>query len=126
MKTPSDEHEEDILGTVSPNTTGYTLSDTHVQYQVLRQEKAAAVKTPNRMRWHSLMIRLCLRLKYFSSASHEILRTIVCLPSARTLRDYTNWFQTTAGMYIYIIPQYKLYGTYSFSFLTCFTHRHPV
>ena len=49
------------------------------------------------MKWHPLMIRLCLHLKYYSSTAYDILRDVVHLPSLRTLRDYSNCVKTKPG-----------------------------
>ena len=51
------------------------------------------------MRWHPLMIKWCIYLRHLSSKSYELLREsgVVCLPSQRTLRDYTNCVKANPG-----------------------------
>ena len=63
------------------------------------QLKAAKVKTPSQMRWHPMMVKWCLNLKLLSSSAYHSLRSsgFVKLPSERTLRDYTNYFQSKPG-----------------------------
>lgn len=64
-----------------------------------QQLKAAKAKGPNGIRWHPMMIRWCLNLKMISSAAYHAMRSsgFVTLPSERTLRDYSNLFQSKAG-----------------------------
>ena len=63
------------------------------------QMKAATVSDPRLMRWHPMMIRWCLNLKLLSTSAYHSLRTsgFIKLPSERTLRDYTNFFQSKVG-----------------------------
>jgi hypothetical protein len=63
-----------------------------------QQKTASQVKGPGGMRWHPLMIRLCLMMKYHSTAGYNMLRGVLQLPSTRTLRDYTNHIKTRPGM----------------------------
>ena len=64
-----------------------------------QQLKAAKAKGPNGIRWHPMMIRWCLNLKMISSAAYHAMCSsgFVTLPSERTLRDYSNFFQSKAG-----------------------------
>ena len=61
--------------------------------------KAAMVKDSRQMRWHPMLIRWCLNLKLLSTSAYHSLRTsgFMKLPSERTLRDYTNFFQSKVG-----------------------------
>ena len=63
------------------------------------QIKAAKVSDARQMRWHPMMIRWCLNLKLLSTSAYHSLRTsgFIKLPSERTLRDYTNFFQSKVG-----------------------------
>ena len=63
------------------------------------QMKAAAVKDARQMRWHPTMIRWCLNLKLLSTSAYHSLRTsgFMKLPSERTLKDYTHFFQSKVG-----------------------------
>ena len=64
-----------------------------------QQLKAAGLASAKQMRWHPLIIRWCLNIKLLSSSSYHALRTsgCLCLPSERTLRDYTNVFEQKVG-----------------------------
>ena len=64
-----------------------------------QQLKAAKAKGPNGCRWHPMIIRWCLNLKMISSAAYHAMRSagFVTLPSERTLRDYSNFFQSKPG-----------------------------
>ena len=63
------------------------------------QKKAASVKNGTGMRWHPLMIKWCVNLKLISSSAYNALRTsgFLKLPSERTLRDYSNVFESKVG-----------------------------
>lgn len=57
-----------------------------------QQVHAASKKDSRGMRWHPLMIKWCIYLRYLSRGAYETLRQSKCvaLPSQRTLRDYTH------------------------------------
>ena len=63
------------------------------------QLKAAQVSNARQMRWHPMMIRLCLNLKLLSSRAYHSLQTsgFIKLHSERTLRDYTQYFKSKCG-----------------------------
>ncbi len=63
------------------------------------QLKAASISDPRQVRWHPVIIKWCLNLKLLSSASYHALRSsgFIKLPSDRTLRDYTHYFQNKTG-----------------------------
>lgn len=54
---------------------------------------------PSGRRWHPTMIKWCLYLHHLSSSAYELLNKSdsFALPSARTLRDYTHYFENKAG-----------------------------
>ena len=63
------------------------------------------------MRWHPLLIRFALSLKY---ASCSCIRTnkllsfgFLALPLERTLHDYTHWCPTISGVQLHFIEQIK-------------------
>lgn len=64
-----------------------------------QQEKAASVKDSRSMRWHPLFVRWCLYLRHISGKAYEMMRNskCVCLPSQRTLRDYTHYTTENTG-----------------------------
>jgi len=57
-----------------------------------QQVKASQQKNSCGMRWHPVMVRLALSLHLTSPAALELLREsgMVCLPSSRTLFDYSH------------------------------------
>ena len=63
------------------------------------QLKAASVTDSRQMRWHPAMIKWCLNLMLISSSAYRAMRSsgFVRLPSDRTLRDYTNYFENKTG-----------------------------
>ena len=64
-----------------------------------QQQKALEVNDARSMKWHPLMIKWCLYLRYLSGKAYETLRASHCikLPSQRTLRDYTHCVSSSAG-----------------------------
>lgn len=64
-----------------------------------QQQAEAAKKDPRGMRWHPLMIKWCVYLRYLSSNAYNTLRQSSCitLPSQRTLRDYTYHIRPSSG-----------------------------
>ena len=65
-----------------------------------QQVKYNALRNKRQMRWHQLMIRFALNLKYLSSSAYQgIVRTgLIALPSERTLIDYTHWITPHSGV----------------------------
>ena len=63
------------------------------------QLKVARLTNSRQMRWHPMMVRWCLNLKFLSTAAYHALRTsgMVKLPSERTLRDYTHYIKSAPG-----------------------------
>ena len=52
------------------------------------------------MRWHPLVLRFALNLKYMSTSAYRAMREsgIINLPSERTLYDYTHWSSPHSGV----------------------------
>ena len=65
-----------------------------------QQFQAAKTRDARQMRSHPCMNRWCLNLKLLSSAAYHSLRTsgFLKLPSERTLRDYTHFIKSKAGV----------------------------
>ena len=61
--------------------------------------KPATANDARQIRWHSVIIKWCLNLKLMSSSMYHALRSsgFVKLPSERTLRDYTHYFNIRPG-----------------------------
>jgi len=74
-----------------------------------QQLKSAKVKNPKQMRWHPAVIKWCLHLKYISSGCYHAVRSsgLLCLPSERTLRDYSNWIRPGVGFSAEVDAQLK-------------------
>ena len=51
------------------------------------------------VRWHPLFIRWCLNIMLMSSKTYQVIREsgFICLPSQRTLKDYTQWTKLQPG-----------------------------
>ena len=62
------------------------------------------------MRWHPLVLRFALNLKYMSSSAYRAVRQsgIISLPSQRTLADYTHWTSPHSGLQVEYVD--KLYS----------------
>ena len=61
------------------------------------------------MRWHPLIIRFALNLKYLSTSAYRAVRQsgFLSLPSERTLSDYTHWFSSHTGVQLEFIEHFK-------------------
>lgn len=64
-----------------------------------QQLKAARQKDSRGMRWHPVLIKWAIYLRYCSSKAYDTLRSsgVLALPSQRCLRDYTHHFQAKEG-----------------------------
>ena len=65
-------------------------------------------KDRRQMRWHPLLIRFALNLKYLSSSAYRAVHQsgIISLPSERTLADYTHWTSPHAGVQLEFIEEF--------------------
>lgn len=59
------------------------------------------------MRWHPLIVRFALNLKYLSSNAYKAVSGFISLPSECTLRDYTHWTEFTSGSSAAVIERMK-------------------
>lgn len=59
------------------------------------------------MRWHPLMIRFALNLKYLSSGAYRAVSHFLALPSNRTLCDYTHVLSAESGVSHSLIERLK-------------------
>jgi len=64
-------------------------------------------KNKKGMRWHPLIIRFALNLRYLSSAAYKAVGSFLALPSKRTLQDYTHIIKFQAGTSSEIINRLK-------------------
>ena len=67
-----------------------------------------STKDRRQMRWHPLVIRFALNLKYLSSSAYRAVHQsgIISLPSERTLADYTHWTSPHAGVQLEFIEEF--------------------
>ena len=74
-----------------------------------QQNRYNLAKDKRQMRWHPLVIRFALNLKYLSSSAYKAVRQsgIISLPSERTLADYTHWTHPHAGVQLEFIEQFR-------------------
>lgn len=65
-----------------------------------QQQQYNTLNDKRQMRWHPLVIRFALNLKYMSSSAYQAVSQsgIINLPSQRTLSDYTNWSSAHNGI----------------------------
>ncbi len=72
-----------------------------LQYNSLANKRA--------IKWHPLVIRFALNLKYLSSTAYRAVREsgIIKLPSERTLTDYTHWTTPHSGVQYEFVEQLK-------------------
>lgn len=68
-----------------------------------------SAKDKRQMRWHPLVLRFALNLKYMSASAYKAVRQsgIIHLPSERTLSDYTHWATPHAGVQLEYIERYS-------------------
>ena len=66
------------------------------------------LKDKRQMRWHPLLVRFALNLKYLSTSAYKAMRQsgIISLPSERTLSDYTHWSTPHNGVQLEFIEEF--------------------
>ena len=72
-----------------------------------QQSKYNELDDKRRMRWHPLMIRFALNLKYLSSFAYTAVSNVLALPSKRTLCDYTHIMSVNAGINCKVEMRYE-------------------
>ena len=97
-----DKLEQDLQTIMEEKTS--EIRDKHPPGSFLRlfwDQQLMAVQTKERrqLRWHPMIIKWCLNLKFLSSGAYGALRSVLSLPSERTLRDYTHWIDSTPGFH---------------------------
>ena len=65
-----------------------------------QQQQYNSLPDKRQMRWHPLIIRFALNLKYMSTSAYRAVREsqFVSLLSERTLSDYTHWSSAHTGV----------------------------
>ena len=86
-----EEKTEEIRGTYPPKSFLRLFWD--------QQLMAMKTKESRQVRWHPMIIKWCLKLKFLSSRAYGTLRSVLTLPSDRTLRDYTHWIDSSPGFH---------------------------
>ncbi len=78
-----------------------------------QQKTYNSLKNKRQMRWHPLVLRFALNLKYMSTSAYKAVRQsgVISLPSERTLSDYTHWSSAHSGVQYEFIElfQEKIY-----------------
>ena len=84
-----------------PNTPQRLLWDQQKRFNSLRDKR--------QMRWHPLVIRFALNLKYLSGSAYRAVREsgMLSLPSERTLSDYTHWVKPHSGVQLELIERFQ-------------------
>ena len=74
-----------------------------------QQKKYIALNDKRQMRWHPLIIRFALSLRYASSTAYRTVSSsgLLSLLSERTLRDYTHWCSVKNGVHFAFIDRAK-------------------
>ena len=106
-----DESLEQDLQTIMEEKTS-EIQETYPTGSFLRlfwDQQLMAIKSKERqqVRWHPMIIKWCLNLKFMSSKAYGALRSVLSLPSERTLRDYTHWINSSSGFHSDVDKQLK-------------------
>ena len=74
-----------------------------------QQQQYNSLKSKRQMRWHPLVVRFALNLKYLSGCAYRAIckSGIITLPSERTLFDYTHWAKVHTGVQLEFIEKYQ-------------------
>ena len=74
-----------------------------------QQKRYNSLKDKRQMRWHPLVIRFALNLKYLSGTAYKAVRQsgMIHLPSERTLSDYTHWATPHIGVQLEFIERFQ-------------------
>lgn len=74
-----------------------------------QQKRYNSLKDKRQMRWHPLVIRFALNLKYLSGTTYKAVRQsgMIRLPSERTLSDYTHWATPHNGVQLEFIERFQ-------------------
>ncbi len=87
--------------TFAPDSSQYIFWEQQQQYNMLKEKR--------QMKWHLLLIRFALNLKYLSSTAYRAMREsgMIALPSERTLYDYTHWVKLHTGVQYEFVERLK-------------------
>ena len=73
-----------------------------------QQRRYSILKDKRQMRWHPLVVRFALNLKYLSGTAYQAIHQcgIIHLPSERTLFDYTHWAKVHTGVQLEFVEKF--------------------
>ena len=91
LKAIMEEKTEEIQGKYPPNSFLRLFWD--------QQLMALKTKERRQARWHPMIIKWCLNLKFLSSRAYGALQSVLTLPSERTLRDYSHWIDSSPDLH---------------------------
>ena len=108
----SKEDEADIRTVMEENSDKVDVDFAQDSFQRIlweQQKKYSTLKDKREMRWHPLIIRFVLSLRYASSTAYRTVTSsgLLSLPSERTLRDYTHWCSVRNGVHFPFIEKAK-------------------
>ena len=74
-----------------------------------QQKQYNSLRDKRQMRWHPIIVRFALSLRYASTSAYRAVTKcgFLSLPSERTLRDYTHWCSVHNGIQVPFIQQMK-------------------
>lgn len=99
-----------LIADVSPVVKEKFAEDSPQKVFWEEQVKYNSLKDKRQMRWHPLIIRFALNLKYLSNSAYRGIRQsgVIALPSERTLADYTHWVTPHTGVQLEFIEEFKI------------------
>ena len=106
----SEDDEDEIEELFSQTDEDVKKNHGHEHFQRIfweQQRDYNKLKNKKRMRWHPLMIRFALNLRYLSSTAYHSVGSFLELPSQRTLQDYTHILKFDAGVSGEIVKRLK-------------------
>ena len=98
-----------VMAEVDPTVRASFPEDSpqHIFWE--QQLKYNSLKDKRQMRWHPLVIRFALNLRYLSGTAYQAVRQFgIKLPSERTLYDYTHWTNSHSGIQYEFVEQFLL------------------
>jgi hypothetical protein len=99
--TTDSQLEQDLATVLSSNMENMKLLPHHHFQRIFWEQQSAALKVKGKsgIRWHPLFIRWALNIMICSPKTYNVMREsgVLTLPSTRTLKDYTHWFQSGVG-----------------------------
>ena len=103
-----DAQELDELFTETDETVSKKFAKEHFQ-RIFWEQQRAYNNLSNKcsMRWHPLMIRFALNLKYLSGTAYRSVRNFLALPTQRTLCDYTHVMSVDVGISSSVMKRLK-------------------